>query len=377
MTTQAAELLGVKTAEIRPFEERDPFNPHLTVSGWICLKVDHRYGSLVLHKINGNDIGLRVVYATPKFHYPFSQAENGDRNFHWPRFKQGRIYEKLDGTNILVYAYEYEGQVCRTAKTRLTPFLRQGQYGDFLALFREAPHYATALASASPSCSVAYELYGYRNPVLIRYPFPLHLTELYRVSQTDGALSPPCSELAGPVVETVDATTNLTLLYGELRRQAQNANKVKDEEISGLEGYMIYLQDEYSKWSVWKLKPEMIEEIAWANSMISKHSILTTTWNALEEVPIDRLDVAVVKRLLLEEYTKQQIEQSKYRIEKSVADVKATAHFLNAVAFAYGALPPEVKQAGKAAVMRALAKYYDRGTMSSVFTALKRQGLLE
>lgn len=128
---QAAELLGVRPSKLGYFAETDPFNG-VEVRGFICFQQDHRYGALCIYYADGYLPSTQVVYGTPKLRYPFDKQGR----FRFPIAEKIEVYEKLDGTNILAFVCETaNGEHKLSFKTRLCPFIRSGEMGDFLEMW--------------------------------------------------------------------------------------------------------------------------------------------------------------------------------------------------------------------------------------------------
>jgi hypothetical protein len=96
---EASKILDVKIDTLKEFREVDSFNNNL-LEGYICRQSDHRYGCLLITKVNDEDC-QQIIWTTPKLDYPFDKVGN----YHFPDCKQIQFYEKLDGTNILSYHY--------------------------------------------------------------------------------------------------------------------------------------------------------------------------------------------------------------------------------------------------------------------------------
>ena len=95
MITQAAQLLDVPETELQEFSVQDPYNDN-KLEGYLCRRGDHRYGAVVITKVNEKEV-IQRIFATPKLHYPFTTNPHGERIFHWcnKKVKQARVYEKL------------------------------------------------------------------------------------------------------------------------------------------------------------------------------------------------------------------------------------------------------------------------------------------
>src|SRR5437867_4390567 len=130
---EAARLLDLKTDELRPFDEVDPFNG-VRVQGYISRRQDHRYGAMVIYYADG-DTDPQIVYGTPKFHYPFDRIGR----FKFPTAERVEIHEKIDGTNILGFTYwsrpKGKGSPLVSYKTRLMPFVGDRGAGNFLTMW--------------------------------------------------------------------------------------------------------------------------------------------------------------------------------------------------------------------------------------------------
>jgi len=372
----AAGLLGVKETELRPFDVEDRFNDGQRIEGHICLRSDHRYGALVIHAVAGRRTEPQRIYCTPKLHYPFGRTPDEGRHYHWPRdVRRVEVYEKLDGTNVCVYGYQdADGQRFATAKTRLTAVAGASKFGDFGGMWEElrAPAMADVEAWARAGlCAVSFEMYGRRNPVLVAYDVPLQCRLLFSVSQDDGSVSvPPFHPLSLKPVEVCDNPDDLTAMFDRLRASAEAKNKRTPDGdfIEGLEGYVLYVEDAAGEWTMWKCKPESVEQLHWASDYLPESVILPTAWNALESC--DDLTADVVAELLREEFTEVQVSKSWPRIEKAVAEVLAKLAFRGRVRDAYVATGLRLAD-GRGPVMRALSEHFERSDMRRVFTALQ------
>lgn len=391
MRDYAAKLLNVRPDVLDFFEMVDPFNPDNTVLGFLSHQADHRYGALVILQVNGQDCP-QVIYGTPKLHYPFAKdQEDGTRRYHWGLYQRGAAYEKLDGSAVCQYSYaNHIGKRFSTAKLRLSPFLRNGKFGPFLDMWRECVATQSILVPEEVErgeLSLTYELHGSRNLITVHYPFPLKATLLFGVKQADaGPIIPEeCPEsvqrLANQRVFDVDCKADLTREYERLRADAETKCIVTGEdesrEISGIEGYVLYLltADKPVRWVLLKIKPAEIEEIHWHNSTLSYKSILPTVWNALETTDVDALSYDVVKQLLLEESQEEKIEEAKDLVLKAIKAVQATVHFRLNVRLVFTTAPASTKT-NKRDLMRYMAQHFEREQAKHVYTALVQQGLI-
>ena len=306
---QVAEMLGVQPGLLQPFAVADPFHDGLPLEGFLCHKTDHRYGAIVITRV-GEEPCPQLIHATPKLRYPFDR----DGRFRFPPIARAHVYEKLDGTNVLAYRYRDAAGIVRTTfKLRLHPVLRNGTFGGFLDMWRELlerhPE-ATALPERN-GCSISFELYGGRNPHLIAYDEPLAMAVLFGVDPATARLVAPFaldlgSVPAAPLVAELRAEEDPVARFQKLRAELEARNvRISDEQLSGTEGAVWCVTEPSGEVSLWKCKPESIEEIHWATG-INKQAVLATCWNALETV--DELSFDTVRPLLLEEYPPEDID---------------------------------------------------------------------
>ena len=391
--TEAALLLGINEGALDTFDVEDTFNSPNRITGFLSHQSDHRYGALLITQVNGLDVSPQLVYATPKLHYPFATREDGDRSYHFPKVVQSVLaYEKKDGTNIASYVYkDSAGNLYRTYKTRLTPVVVNNKFGSLRDMWQElmdtCPNLHTLLARVSTDQALSFEMYGSRNPLLVRYPFPLKATLLFGVHQDGGKVIPAITYLGYDHVHQTSAVmqsgADLVKFFETLRDEAEAKNvRGKDENgddyIDGTEGYVLDVLDGDGKWTLWKCKPTSIEAIHWAGTSIPESIILPTAWNALESC-VGELTVEYVVQLLLEEFTQEKIDTSMERIEKVVAQVKKTLVWREKVREAYDAVGMtfDPDMGNKGTVMRALSAHFDRSDMKRVFSALLQLGLVK
>jgi len=395
MRDKAAELLGVDPKEIEYFEAHDQYNGNY-IEGFLCKRGDHRYGALVICKVNGEETALQRIYATPKLHYPFGKDKmTAERKYHWPKLRKAYVYEKFDGTNICAYSYsDASGLRYVTFKTRLTPVLRESQFGNFKGMWDEMiskyPGLRRPDAVYGGDLSLSFELYGYRNPLLIEYPIPLEAVLLFGVQQSDAQVIPgsvlkargACPEAFSPVAQvehSVGRREDITAVYNKLREDALKRNKKTDEgKIVGSEGFVFYVLTADSTWQMFKAKSEDIEAVHWASDSIHPNSVLTTVWNALENVDVDGLTPKYVAELLAEEFSDIQIQKSMDRVKKSIATVKSVVAFRVQVAEHLKTVPCELNfDLYRKTIMRHMSQFFDKKDMRKVFTAIRELGYVE
>ncbi len=370
------EILEVKPDEAREFQIADPFNHDNLLAGSICIRPDHRYGALVITSVNDEPCS-QVVWATPKMHYPFDR--NGD--FSWPQIKEAQVWEKLDGTNVLAYHYEYQGRDLVTFKTRLTPVIKDMKYGHFESMWRElleGEDWITGLISAFPDFNMSFELYGDRNPITVKYNVPLAASFLFGVRRDDHAIKPPSYFFNGrkvnvPKFYQVESCADMTSAYNKVRQEMTEANQT--ELVS--EGVVVYAHTGHPSWIQFKCKSEQIEKIHWANGGIPHNALWTTALNAYENNESPSLQDFI--ELLKEEYSDSQIGRCSIRIQKIYEQAQDHMALVSSVNSAWKAAREngfDITQ-DKNGTMRFLSQYFIKGEMRKVGTIiLKQAGLI-
>ncbi len=374
---QAAQLLGVDAKFLQPFDVTDPFNDEVRLEGFLCQRPDHRYGALAVLRVEGRP-APQHIFATPKLHYPFGK----DGSFHFPAIHTAHLYEKLDGTNVLAYGYaDADGRRRLTYKLRLSPVLRNSKWGPFLDYWREllARHPDLPGLVEANGCHVSFEMYGARNAHLIAYEVPLAAALLFGVRPADAAVVGPfqmqtASVPVAPLLGELRSDSDPVARFQSLREEMERRNKpAADDKLSGTEGAVWYVSEPSGRVTLWKCKPESVEEIHWATG-INKAAVIATCWNALETS--DVLNYDVLLPLLLEEYQADDIEKFRANIDEGIRQVNVEQAFRQRVREAYEA----VKAQGlsitrdKAVVMRALSTQFPRDRMGHVYAAIVRLG---
>lgn len=382
--TEAATILDVNSTCLKHFNVIDFFNNN-TIEGYLCHQSDHRYGALVIFNVNGIETAPQLIYATPKLHYPFDRDENavGGRRFKFPKFVKVNCYTKLDGTAICAYSYaDAAGQRYVTFKTRLTAILQESEFGPFRSMWLELldkyPYLKEPVCVKSGEYSLSFEMYGSRNPHLIRYIQTLETRLLFGVKQKTAAVQIP-EHFKLDIGMTAEASclsgTDLVAFYNDMREKAHQMNiTTEDDMIIGTEGYVMYVLTEEGAWLLYKAKPEDVEAIHWSNGVLPMDVILPTCWNALESEP--KLTVEIVEQLLTEEFTPQQVMAARPRVEKAVVLVNEKIAWREKVRTAYLNTGLAGTEYDKRTLMRAISPNFKKSEMKAVFTALLDMGFV-
>jgi len=234
-------------------------------------------------------------------------------------------WEKLDGTNILAFWYKYKNENFLSFKTRMSPFLQDGNYGGFLSLWKEyfsKNLWISEVIMANKEYNLSFELFGSRNPITVEYKIPLEVNLLFGIRKHDHVIKPPSKlktfyETKLPFKMNINNKLDLTELYENLRKSMSEKNK----DIFTIEGMVLYSLSNEESWRQFKCKPEEIQKIHWSAGGIPKRELWNTAINSFEEGE-NSLEHFI--DLLREEYTDQQIGRSEQKIKKIF--LKANEH---------------------------------------------------
>lgn len=233
-----------------PFDEVDPFNPENQLRGFI-VKKRRRRGDLRITHVNGQACA-QYVHATPTIPLLETTAP-------LPDFDRAHIFDKLDGTNVLLFRYhDAGGREHVSYKTRASPFLRLQPYGDFVALWRTMlERYAAQLDEliAAPH-HFGFELFGRDLRILTDYPTALDARLLYAIDRDTGRI------LAPETVETYAFPTPTKLAEYEAGTSAATLHDDVLAQCEGrplAEGAVAYLS-KGGEATLYKIKPPSVLE---------------------------------------------------------------------------------------------------------------------
>jgi hypothetical protein len=366
----AKQLSGLEEKFLTPFDVTDPFNGDLRLEGFLSQRPDHRYGALAITHVGG-ELSPQLIYATPKLHYPFGR----DGSFHFPPIRRAALYEKLDGTNVLAYKYrDAAGEHHLTYKLRLSAVLRNGKWGPFLDYWRELLERFPSIPELVErnACHISFEMYGARNAHLIQYEAALETAVLFGVRPGDASvvapfeldlLGVPGALLHGELTAGDDPVAR----YAEMRAEMEKRNRpVEDERLAGTEGSVWFVVEPAGRVTLWKCKPESVEQIHWTAG-INKKAVIATCWNCLETN--DELTYEAVEPLLLEEYQEDDIRKFRPVIDECIRMVREEQEFKERVINEYKSVGVSIGE-DKGAVMRALSKIFPREQMKKVHSVI-------
>lgn len=361
------ERFKVKKENVKPFASIDTFNNNNKLEGYICASDGPHYGSMLITKINDVETEQWVL-ATPKLDYPFDRA----KKWHFPSALELKIYNKLDGSNIVAYGYVFNGQKLVTYKLRLNPIVQNsGRWGPFLDMLNELlSKYKDSIVQyvKTHNENLSFELWGNRNKHLIVYEQPLDLTLLFRINAITGDILPPVQIDKIPLCKCYEFAkdSNYVQLYKWMQVEDEAKIKKTDVGLIGEEGRVWYLKLSTGKWIMFKMKPESVEKIHWAGGL-GTNIIKATAFNVLETFP--EITYERVRDLLLETCMLKNIEDKKEFIIRIINEVNEQLVFEQQVLDEYKKVGKSILE-DKVTVMRALSKRFPSNKMSHVYAVI-------
>ena len=358
---------------------QDPYNPQNAVSGHIQRAGGDQYGSLLITHVNGHAAPQEVL-AMPKASYPYDKAGN------WLLEGAAHLdaYVKYDGTNICQFCYQdAQGNPFTSFKVRPRPFVPPYFRSMLDLLLERYPELATT--RCDPEMAYFYELFGARNPMLIRYVENLELRVLScRMPLSNNLISPeekPClfTRLGCPIAEPVNPPRLDNLREQYLARQRTLGDALTpagEAQFEGSEGDMLYVRFNHGARSkpgeftrLIKLKAPQIEEIHQTPDRISTLEIRATARNLWEAT--DNPEFSDLVELLAEDWSDDQIGRSMANIERVLAETLATRAFQDRVLEVYQTLDdPNAWHNDRPGVMRALSAHFKKQDMTRAYNAL-------
>lgn len=236
-----------------PFDEVDPFNRN-RVCGYV-LRSRRRRGDLEITHVNGRACP-QYVHGTPRIEH--LEPERALRDF-----ERAHVYEKIDGTNVLLFRYtDARGEGFVSYKTRFSPFLRVQPYGDFVALWTEilARYRSEIAALAACRHAFGFELFGSRIRILTEHEAPLDARLLYALDAATGRILDPAavprSGFPTPSLwAELPAGTSASAIHAAVIARCAEAGPERPPP----EGAVIYLARDGAA-TLYKCKPDAMRE---------------------------------------------------------------------------------------------------------------------
>ncbi|MCO5246056.1 MAG: hypothetical protein M9927_19955, partial [Anaerolineae bacterium] len=293
-----------------------------------------------------------------------------------------RFNVKLDGTAIIFYPLkDAAGQVLEVvARTRLLPMLMPSRWGDWNGMLAEAlPDRGPVEAAVrGQDVVLVFELWGYRNPHLVRYDTPLALTlhtairhrkpvsyrRLADIAGSYGLAMAPTLEVAAPDAD------GLAAAYRRWQARLEAENQAAGQDVFVQEGAILMLSTAETA-EYWKCKPPSIEEIHWqADQHISKEIVRQALLKLVESGhDFAAGTVEAVNALLEVDYQPQDVAAEAELIERVVLDFVVELQrqeWLRGLVDASGLDPHDLP-----ALMRHLSEHYPRKEMGWVYATVK------
>ncbi len=346
---------------VRPFEEIDPYNPQNVVKGKLYEDVE-RYGDLLIQSINGKSC-KQYIHTTPKFYYPGGHSSPYKRD---PLPKaEAIIFEKLDGTNILRFSYQdSHGNIFISYKTRMSPFVRKNIYQNFKAMWDKILEKYPSICHLPAQPFLAFELYGYVNPIVVTYKKALDIAYIY--SLRESLIFPPETSLGLPIPKIYFQGWVSEEVYKEFERKVES-QYVKAKNI---EGVMFYLKDLRStqSWIAYKCKSLSLLADGKQHNL-SKTEIWTTAMNSLEIVHDLSELPEITKKLLAETYSPNYLDFHEQMIHTVVSEVLDHIRRENQIMARYRELDLNIHQ-DKSHAMRTMMKYYPKQESAFIYRTI-------
>jgi hypothetical protein len=379
------QIVSITEVSARQWQAFDVVSPGgIPFSGYVCRQESEKLGMLAITEMAGES-RLEFVYAMPKIHYPYHQDRDGTVRVVVPvaqNVVDARFTLKLDGTAVIFYPLtDKEGNVLEVIpRTRLQPVLTPSRWGDWNALLADVLPDRTPVEEAmrAQKVTLVFELWGYRNPHLVKYDVPLKLTlhtavchkkpvsyrRLLDMSQRYGL------ELI-PTVETADPNPEgLARAYRRLQAEMETRNQAAGEDVFLEEGTILMLSTVDTA-VYYKCKPPSIEEIHWtADNNVSKENIQQALYKMLENgYDFDGGSVADVHAMLETDFEPERIEIAAELIERVyqefVLELQQKAWLRQLVA------DSGIDPGDTANLMRHLSQHYPKNQMSWVYNAVQ------
>lgn len=366
----------------QPFEVTSPGG--IRFAGYLCRQESDRLGTLAITTLDDQP-RLEFIAAMPKIHYPYVQDREGHLQVSIPvplNIVDARFTVKLDGTAIIFYPLTAaDGQVLEVvARTRLLPVLMPSRWGDWFGLLAEVLPDRTPIERAvrEQHLVLVFELWGYRNPHLVRYTMPLALTLHTAIRHRKPASYRRLADLAQrygldlvPTLEVAEPdAAGLATAYRRWQAQLEAANQAAGQDVFVQEGAILMLSTAETA-AYWKCKPPSIEEIHWqADQHISKEVVRQALLKMLE----NGYDFANgrpedVQATLEVDFDPQLVAGEAGLIERMYLDFVVELQrqeWLRSLVDSSGLDPHDLP-----AMMRHLAQHYGRKEMGWVFATVK------
>jgi len=381
MLEQIIAVTNVSPRHWQPFTAVSPGG--ISFSGYVCREESEKLGMLAITGLAGES-RLSFVYAMPKIHYPYRQEKDGSLRVVIPvaqNVVDARFTRKLDGTAIIFYPLtDAAGNLLEVVpRTRLQPVLKPSRWGDWNALLAEALPDRVPLETAvrSQKATLVFELWGHRNPHLVRYDEPLRLTLHTAIRHQKPLSHRLLLDMAGryrfdlaPTLAVAEPDpVGLARAYRQLQAEMEARNVAAGADVFLDEGAILMLSTVETA-AYWKCKPPSIEEIHWTvDAHVGKEHVQQALYKLQENgYDFDAGHAEDVYEILAADFDLERIELAADLIGRVYQDFVLELQkraWLRSLVNESGLDPHD-----RPALMRYLARHYPRNQMGWVYYAV-------
>lgn len=377
---RVCEISGVGAKHWNPFATHTPGG--VPFAGYVCRQEGERFGTLAVTEVAGEE-RLDLIPGMPKIHYPYRIERDGPPALAIPvdgGVVDARFTRKLDGTAIIFYGLKLGDEVEVIPRTRLQPVLLASRYGDWVGLLDEALPDRSGVERAvrDQGAVVIFELWGSRNPHLVRYEEPLQLTLHTAIRHAKPMSYRLLADMAGrydlDLVESLEVSPgdadSLSEAYRRWQATLEERNRAAGDGVFVDEGAILMLSTPRTA-TYWKCKPPSIEEIHWAEG---RHLGKEDCLHALLKMAEDAYDfsagsAADLASALESDFGAEEVAFNAALVERAFGEFKIEMErreWLRDLIERSGIDP-----ADSAALMRHLASHYPPKEMRWVYNATR------
>ncbi len=292
MLEQIITITGVARREWQPFSVTSPGG--IPFAGYLCRQESEKLGMLAVTELAGEE-RLEFIPAMPKIHYPYHQEKDGSVRVAIPvaqNVSDARFNVKLDGTAVIFYPLaDKQGNLLEVLpRTRLQPVLQASRWGDWHALLAEVLPDQKPVAEAIRAQKVVlvFELWGYRNPHLVKYDTPLKLTLHTAVAHRKPVSYRKLADIANrygfdliPTLEVARPDPDgLAQAYRRLQAQMEAHNQAAGPEVFVEEGAILMLSTRDTA--------EYYKCLDGRSLVLTRHG-----WKRISSIVVNRLEIEV------------------------------------------------------------------------------------
>ena len=377
-------IVGITGVSRKHWQEFSVTSPGgVNFAGYLCRQESERLGTLALTQVEDRE-RLEFIAGMPKIPYPYQRDRHGQVQLVIPiprRATDARFTLKLDGTCLLFYPLrDEEGGVLEVIpRTRLQPVLKPSRWGDWNVLLDEALPDRTPVERAvrEQGVTLAFELWGYRNPHLVSYDRPLALTLHTGIRQRRLLAFPRLEQIARRydlrLVESIQVTTpdaeGLAAAYQTWQEQIEAANAAAGADRYVQEGAVLVISTARTA-RAYKCKPPSIEEIHWRTDQSIGREVIRQALHKMRENGYDfaggRVEdlIAELEKDFQRPHVEQQDELIRHVWVEYVVELQKK-EWLRGLVEQSGLDPRDTSS-----LMRYLSQHYPRKEMRWVYSAV-------